>query len=52
MMYKGSVDTLKLESNTTLHVIRAIVIAVDVGIATISSTCEQETMLIVAHTVL
>ena len=41
MMYKCPVDALKLEGNTTLHVFGAIVISINVGIATISSTYEQ-----------
>ena len=40
MMYECTVDALKLEGNTALHVLRAIVISINVGIATISSTCE------------
>ena len=40
MMYEGTMDTLELESNTTLHVFGTIVIAINIGIATISSTWE------------
>lgn len=40
MMYEGTMDTLELESNTTLHVFWTIVIAINIGIATISSTWE------------
>ena len=41
MMYECPVDALKQEGNTALHVLGAIVISINVGIATISSTCEQ-----------
>lgn len=40
MMYEGSVDALKLKSNATLHMLWTVVIAIDIGVATISSTCE------------
>lgn len=52
MMYECTVDALKLEGNTALHVFGTIVISINVGIATISSTYEQRIIrLIVNYTV-
>ena len=38
MVDQSGVDALQLESNATLHVVRTIVISIDISVASISSS--------------